>query len=196
MIYTNLEAVEANLHGVFESSRLVSTDTGRIHDALIMDGTGKNAKPIACDNGVAIKVGEFTGNGLQERYATIAAIGDRISVTGAPALVKEAFTKAQAQPYNYFNRAGVPAKAYSVDEEDEDIFAVASYQFTNEDSKGQPDMTVIKEGAYVVVDGTGKWTAQAEKPGATYGFIGKVHSLAVGNFYTMVRILTVQNKQL
>lgn len=196
MIYTNLEANARELHGMFESSRLESTDVGRIHDVLVKDGTGENAKDIDVDNGVPVKVGEFTGDGLQERYATIAGVKDKISVIGSPALVKTAFTREQGEPYNFYNRAGVDAKAYSVKEEYEDIFAVASYQFTNTNSEGQPDMEVIKEGAYVVTDGQGKWTAQADAPTATsYGFIGKVHSLAIGNFYTMVRIVTVQNKQ-
>ena len=196
MVYTNLEASNAGLHGMFESSRLESTDVGRIHDVLVRDESGNDPVEINVDNGVPVKVGEFTGNGLQERYATIAGVKDQIAVIGSPALIKDAFTTAQGQPYNFFNKAGFDAKAYSVKAEYEDIFAVANYQFTNVNAAGQPDMTVIKKGAYVVTDGNGKWTAQAAAPtAANYGFIGKVHSVAVGNFYTMVRIACIQNTQ-
>lgn len=195
MIYTNLEASNAGLHGIFESSRLESTDVGRIHDVLVRDESGDDPVNIDVDNGVPVKVGEFTGDGLQERYATIAAVGDEIAVIGSVPLVKDAFTKAQAQPYNFYNKAGQLAKAYSVKGLYEDIFAVANYQFTNTNAAGDPDMTVIKKGAYVVTDGNGKWTAQAAAPSAqTYGFIGKVHSIAVGNFSTVVRIVCVKNE--
>ena len=195
MIYTNLEASNAGLHGIFESSRLESTDVGRIHDVLVRDESGDSPVEIAVDNGVPVKVGKFTGDGLQERYATIAGVKDAIAVIGSVPLVKDAFTKAQAQPYNFYNKAGQLAKAYSVKGLYEDIFAVANYQFTNTNAAGNPDMTVIKKDAYVVTDGNGKWTAQAAAPNAAnYGFIGKVHSIAVGNFSTVVRIVCVKNE--
>lgn len=180
MIYTTFEAVELGKHGMFESSRLKATDIGHLYDALVK----ADDKEIPVDNGVAIKIGNFTGNGLQEVEATIAGVNDKIAVVGSPAIVKDAFTTAQAQPYNFYNKAGVDAKAYEVVEGD--IFAVASYQFTNE--------AEIAFGKYVQVDGTGKWTIVDEIPET--GFVGKVHSVAVGTFYTMVRIECVQNEQI
>lgn len=188
MVYTNLSASSQGKHGMFESSLLLATDVGNLFDARVQDDSGTD---IDVDNGVAIAIGDYTGDGLQEVKATIAKTTDAIAVVGMPANVKTAMTTAQAQPYNYYVPAGTLAKAYKIVEPDvhKDIFAVALYQFTNSDT------TEVKVGAYVVVDGTGKWTAQAAKPNeATVGFIGKVHSLAVGTYYTMVRIEVLQNK--
>ena len=89
MIYTNLKAKERKLHGIFESSLLLATDVGDLYDALVRD---EYDKEIDVDNGVAIAVGDYTGNGLQERYAKIAGVKDKIAVTGAPANVKTALT--------------------------------------------------------------------------------------------------------
>lgn len=190
MIFTNLEANEKNLHGMFESSRLMATDVGDIYDVLVRGG---NEKAIDVDNGVAIKVGDFTGNGLQERYATIAKVGEKIAVVGSPAEVKTAMTKAQEQPYNFYNKAGNDAKAYQIQDKGihSDIFAVAEYQFTDE-SKDK-----IKVGNLVVVDGNGAWVADEktnlETLKTTNGFIGKIHSFSIANYYRMVRIEVVQN---
>lgn len=176
-IFTTLVAQEANKHGVFESSRMKATDIGHIYDALVRDGSDA---AIAVDNGVAIAIGEFTGNGLQEVYATIAKKTDKIAVTGTPALVKDAFTSAQADAYNFFNKKGALVKAYEVVEGD--IFAVADYQFT---------AGTVKAGATVVVDESGAWKIVADASG--YTFVGKVHSIAAGDNATMVRIQCVQN---
>ena len=181
-IFTNLTATEAKLHGIFESSRIKASQTGHIYDALVKNSEGKE---IEVDNGVLIKIGDFTGNGLQEVAATIAKVTDKVAITGAPALVKDAFTKQQSQEYNYVNIAGNPVKSYELVEED--IFGVASYQFTNEEE--------VKVNAYVVPDGNGAYTVQTEAPDASaYGFIGKVHSISVGTFYTIVRVQVLQNK--
>ena len=194
MIYTNLKSREKQLHGLFESSNLMATDVGNLYDALVRDVNGKE---ISCDNGVALKIGEYTGNGLQERYATIAGLKDKIAVTGAPANVKTALTKEQSQPYNFTNPAGKPAKAYQIQDVDvhTDIFGIASYQFTDASAEN------VKVGALVTVDGKGAWVAQADGVTAntlstTNGFIGKIHSISVGTYYTIVRIQVVQNKQI
>ena len=92
-IYTNLKEVKANVHGMFESSRLKATVVGHLYDAIVRD---ENDEEIAVDNGVGIKMGEFTGDGLQTKFATVAAAGDKIAVTGSPAVVKDAFTRLQA----------------------------------------------------------------------------------------------------
>lgn len=196
MAYVSTKAGNAGMHGIFESSRLESTDVGRIHDVLVRDESGNDPVAIAVDNGVPVKVGEFTGDGLQERYATIAGVKDEIAVIGSVPLIKDAFTRAQNEPFNFYNKAGVDAKAYSVKGLYEDIFAVADYQFTNTTNDGSPNMTLITEGNYVVTDGQGGWTAQASAPTASnYGFIGKIHSIARGGLYNVVRIVCVQNEQ-
>lgn len=184
MVYTNLQAVKANLHGMFESSRMRATEVGHLYDALVKDEDGNE---IEIDNGVAVRIGDFTGNGLQEVNATVAKVTDKIAVTGAPANIKDAFTTQQKQAYNYVNIAGNPVKTYEVVEED--IFAVASYQFTDASTAN------VKVGSYVVLDGNGSYVAQTTEPDATtHGFVGKIHSITTGTFYTMVRILVLQNK--
>lgn len=193
MIYTNLEARERKLHGIFESSHLLATDVGDIYDALVRDG---NSNPIEVDNGVAVKMGEFTGNGLQERYATIATAKDKIAVVGAPANVKSAITTEEAQIYNYTNPAGKPAKTYAIQEPDKhsDIFGIAEYQFTTESAKK------VKQGNLVTVDGKGAWVAseasELETLKTTNGFIGKIHSISYGTFYNIVRVSVIQNKDI
>ncbi len=182
MIYTNLKENEVKLHGLFESSNLKSTDVGNIYDVLVQNEGGTN---IDVDNGVAVHVGDYTGNGLQERKGTIATNKQKIAVVGAPANVKDAFTNAQAQPYNFYIPAGKPAKAYEIVEED--IFGVASYQFTKESAE------YLKKDAYVVVDGNGMWVAQQDEPVGN-GFVGKIHSISTGTYFTIVRIFTIQNK--
>lgn len=180
-IYTNMEAVASGKHGMFESSRIKASITGHLYD-LVFD------KDI--DNGVMVAVGDYTGNGLQERKGTVAKITDKVAITGAPALIKDSFTTQQAQPYNYYNKAGVPVKSYELVEED--IFAIADYQFT-EGSK-----SLVKVGACVVVDGNGAYVASdagdLTTKGSTNGFVGKIHSIATGTYYTMVRVEVVQNK--
>lgn len=193
MIYTNLKARQDGLRGLFESSNLLSTDVGHNFSCLVRD---ENENEIEVDNGVALAVGEFTGNGLEERYATIATTTDKIAVTGAPAEVKSALTKEQEQAYNYTNPAGKPVKTYQIQDADvhTDIFAVASYQFTDATAD------LVKVGNLVVVDGKGAWEAHEATELATLkgknGFVGKIHSLAVGTYYTMVRIQVVQNKDI
>lgn len=193
MIYTNLKAKEQGLHGIWESSNLLSTDVGNIYDCIVRD---ESEKEIEVDNGVALAVGDYTGNGLEERYATIAKITDKIAVTGAPAEVKSALTKEQEQAYNYTNPAGKPVKTYQIQDADvhTDIFGVASYQFTDDTA------SKVKVGSLVTVDGKGAWEAHdagdLETLKATNGFIGRIHSLSVGTYYTMVRIQVLQNKDI
>ena len=192
MIYTNLKAKENAMHGMFESSLMSATDIGRIFDVIVRD---ESQKPIEIDNGVPVKIGDYTGNGLQERYATIAKATDAIAVIGSPAEVKTALTTEQGQAYHFVNAAGKPAKAYQVNDPDvyEDIFAVASYQFTDESAEN------VKVGRLVVTDGKGMYVAQADETQvstltSTNGFIGRIHSVSAGTYYTMIRIQVLQNK--
>lgn len=193
MVYTNLASREKNMHGLFESSALLATDVGNVYDAFVRD---ENEKSIAVDNGVALKIGDYSGNGLEERYATIAKITDKIAVTGAPAEVKTALTTEQGQAYNYTNPAGKPVKTYQIADPSvhTDIFGIASYQFTDDSAEK------VKVGNLVTVDGKGAWIASEATElttlQGTNGFIGKIHSLSVGTYYTIVRIQVLQNKDI
>lgn len=193
MVYTNLASREKNMHGLFESSALLATDVGNVYDAFVRD---ESEKPIAVDNGVALKIGDYSGNGLEERYATIAKITDKIAVTGAPAEVKTALTTEQGQAYNYTNPAGKPVKTYQIADPSvhTDIFGIASYQFTDDSAEK------VKVGNLVTVDGKGAWIASKATElttlQGTNGFIGKIHSLSVGTYYTIVRIQVLQNKDI
>lgn len=199
MAYVNSDA--NGRHGIFESSRLKATDVGRLYDALVRAEVSNEMVPIEVDNGVPIKIGEFTGNGLQEVYATIAGVGDKIAVIGTPAVVKDARVASDEIPSKFTNKAGRLSKAYEVLNDSYEIFAVADYQFTDA-SKAN-----IKVGNYVTIDGNGMYVAVAStasapkfagENGATNGFIGKVHSIAYDNIglTTIVRIQCIQNVQI
>lgn len=199
MAYTNSDA--NGRHGIFESSRLKATDVGRIYDALVRAEVSNQMVPIEVDNGVPISIKEFTGNGLQEVYATIAGVGDKIAVIGTPAVVKDARVASDEIPSKFTNKAGHISKAYEVLDDDYEIFAVADYQFTDA-SKAN-----IAVGRYVTIDGNGMYVAVAANAsapkfagenGATNGFIGKVHSIAYDNlaYTTIVRIQCLQNVQI
>ena len=199
MAYVNSDA--NGRHGIFESSRLKATDVGRLYDALVQAEVSNEMVDIEVDNGVAIKIGDFTGNGLQEVYATVAGVGDKIAVVGTPAVVKDARVASDEIPSKFTNKAGRLAKAYEVLNDSHEIFAVADYQFTDA-SKAN-----IEVGNYVTWDGTGMWVAVAStasapkmagENGATNGFIGKVHSIAYDNIglTTIVRIQCIQNVQI
>lgn len=193
MVYTNLASREKNMHGLFESSALLATDVGNIYDVVVRD---ESDKEISIDNGVAVAVLDYTGNGLEERYGRVAKITDKIAVTGAPAEVKTAFTTEQGQAYNYTNPAGKPVKTYQIADPSvhTDIFGIASYQFTDDSAEK------VKVGNLVTVDGKGAWIASEASEFATLqgtnGFVGKVHSLSVGTYYTIVRIQVLQNKDI
>lgn len=195
-IFGNLTELATGQHGIFESSLLKSTLAGHLWDCLVVTESGSGASitrtPINVDNGTAVKVGAFThnNNGLQERYATIAGVKDKIGVIGTPALIKDARTQVEATEGYFFNKAGDDSKVYEVvgDEYDGDIFGVSLNMFTT-----ASQANVVKD-AYVVLDGNGKYVAQAAKPTmANFGFVGQVHSIYTNNTYTLVRIYVLQN---
>ena len=195
MIYTNLSSREKNVHGMFESSALLATDVGNLYDVIVRDEDASN-KEIEVDNGVALAVLGYTGNGLEERYGRIAKVTDKIAVTGAPANVKTALTTEQGQAYNFTNPAGKPVKTYQIADPSvhTDIFGIASYQFTDDTA------VKVKVGNLVTVDCKGAWVAseatELETLKGTNGFVGKIHSLSVGTYYTIVRIQVLQNKDI
>lgn len=195
-IFGNLTELATGQHGIFESSLLKSTLAGHLWDCLVVTESGSGANitrtPINVDNATAVKVGAFThnNNGLQERYATIAGVKDKIGVVGTPALIKDARTQVEATEGYFFNKAGEDSKVYEVvgDEYDGDVFGVSLNMFTT-----ASQANVVKD-AYVVLDGNGKYVAQAAKPTmANFGFVGQVHSIYTNNTYTLVRIYVLQN---
>ncbi len=198
MAYVNSDA--NGRHGVAQTSRLKATDVGRLYDALVRAEVNNVMTPIEVDNGGPISIKEFTGNGLQEVYATIAGVGDKIAFVATPAVVKDARVASDEVPSKFTNKAGRLCKAYEVLDDDYEIFAVADYQFTDA-SKAN-----IAVGRYVTIDGNGMYVAVAanasapkfaDENGATNGFIGKIHSIAYDNlaYTTIVRIQCLQNKQ-
>ena len=197
-IYSNLNELAMGTHGIFEASLLKATISGHLWDCLVVsETTGTNNEvvrtPIACDNGVCVKVGGFTGNnnGLQERFATIAGVRDKIGVTGSVVNIKDARTALEeTEPY-FSVRAGEDSKVYEVigDEFDGDIFGVGLHQFTT------ATQTLAKtRGNYVVLDGNGKYVALDSQPTmSNYGFVAKIHSTWTNGYYTIVRLYVIQN---
>ena len=187
--FAGYEEVANTEHIVFESSLLKSTISGHLWDARIQGTVSGETVDINCDNGVAVKMGGFTHDGLQERTATVAGVKDKVGIVGSVALIKDAYNQAQAAETNFYNKAGQLAKVYEVqgDEFDPDIFGVSRMAFTSADS-------TIVVGNYVVLDGNGGYVAQTAKPTmSNFGFVGQIHSIKVGTFYTLVRIAVLQN---
>lgn len=190
-IFTNLAAVPQTVHGIWRSSKVKSTIAGHIHSARVQETQSGQLVDIDVDNGVAISIKGFTGDGLEERLATIAAVTDKICVTANVPTVKTAMTKAQADETNFYTKAGQLVRSYEIygDPTDGDIFGVGLHQFSNATAS---DVAV---GAYVKVDGNGGWTAVAAKPDAeATGFIGQIHSIQKGLYYSVVNIFAIQNK--
>ena len=179
-------------HCVAESSNLKSSIVGNIYDLIVRDGSDD---PIAVDNGCAVKVGEYTGDGLQTRYATVADDDEKIALVLTPAVIKDAFTKQQEQAFNFYNKAGAVVKAYEVVEED--IFGVSKEFITPITPSGSTTPTPIAVGDFVTWDpDTLKYKVVASDPSATAGFVAKVHSIQVGTFYDLVRLFVIQNKDI
>ena len=177
-------------HGVFESSLLKATISGHIWDARVQATVDNKVVDVDVDNGVAVKMGGFTGDGYQERTATIATAKDKIGVIGSVPLVKDGYNLATGSEEKFYNKAGQLSKVYEVvgDAFDPDIFGVTSYLFSS-------NANLLKVNNYVTVDGNGGYVAVANKPAAnTNGFIGQIHSIYTNNFFTIVRIAVLQNK--
>lgn len=181
-IYGNMTWNAGAEHCVAESSNLKATIVGNMYDLIVRDDS---EKAIAIDNGMAVVVGDFTGDGLQTRYAKVAADTDKIALVLSVPTVKDGYSKTSEQPYNFYNKAGAVVRAYEVVEED--IFGV-SKNFVEGD---------VAVGAYVVWDSAAmKYKVSASNPAATNGFVAKVHSVQAGTFYDLVRLFVVQNKDM
>lgn len=177
---TDLNWNSDDRHCVCELSNLKSSIVGNIYDVIVRDDSDE---AIAVDNGAAIVVGEYTGEGLQTRYAKIAAAEDKIAIVTQPALIKDSYSRQTEQPYNYYNKAGAVIRAHEVVAED--IFGVSAEFVTGD----------VKVGAYVVWDPSAKkYAVSASDPSATNGFVAKVHSIQVGTFYNLVRLFVIKNE--
>ena len=197
-IYGNLNQLPLGTHGIAESSLLKATISGHLWDTLVcsVDTSGATPvyTPIDVDNGTAVTVLGFTNddNGLQERYGKIAGVKDKIGFVCTPALVKDARTALEETDPYFYNKAGNDSKVYEVvgDQYDGDIFGVSLDLFT------AASQTLAKtRGNYVILDGAGKYVAQAAKPTmANYGFVGQVHSVYTNDYYTLIRIYVIQNE--
>lgn len=179
-IYGNMTWANGVEHMVCESSKMKATIVGNLYDVIVRDDADE---AIAVDNGTLIWVGDYTGEGLQTRYAKVAADTDKVALVLSVPTVKDGTTKGSEAPTNFYNKAGAVARAYEVVEED--IFGV-SKNFIDGD---------VAVGAYVVWDSASKkYKVSATDPSATSGFVAKVHSIQVGSFYDLVRLFVIQNK--
>ena len=171
-IYTTMNKVPVTEHCVFESSNLKSTIVGNIYDGVCEEDV---------DNGQALKLGAYTGEGLQLRTVTKAGVKDQVVIAGTVPLIKSATTTLENNFNNFYNKAGNPIRCYEVVKDD--IFAISKKFITGE----------VAVGKYVCVESDGTYKIYDSDPTATNGFVGLVHSIVTGTFYDMVRILVVQN---
>lgn len=171
-IYTTMNKVPVTEHCVFESSNLKATIVGNIYDGVCEEDV---------DNGQALVLKNYTGEGLQLREVTKAGVKDQVVIAGTVPVIKDAMTTLQANFNNFYNKAGNPIRCYEVVKDD--IFAISKNFITGE----------VAVGKYVCVEADGTYKIYDSDPTATNGFVGLVHSIATGTFYDMVRILVVQN---
>ena len=171
-IYTTMNKVPVTEHCVFESSNLKATIVGNIYDGVCEEDV---------DNGQALVLKNYTGEGLQLREVTKAGVKDQVVIAGTVPVIKDAMTTLQANFNNFYNKAGNPIRCYEVVKDD--IFAISKKFITGD----------VKVGKYVCVEADGTYKIYDSDPTATNGFVGLVHSIATGTFYDMVRILVVQN---
>ena len=171
-IYTTMNKVPVTEHCVFESSNLKATIVGNIYDGVCEEDV---------DNGQALVLKNYTGEGLQLREVIKAGVKDQVVIAGTVPVIKDAMTTLQANFNNFYNKAGNPIRCYEVVKDD--IFAISKNFITGE----------VAVGKYVCVEADGTYKIYDSDPTATNGFVGLVHSIATGTFYDMVRILVVQN---
>ena len=138
-------------------------------------------------NGANVKVGAFTGNGLQERTAVTAGVKDQIVFVCSPALISDTSTSERAQEYNFINKKGIDFKAYEIDVDD--VIAISEYSIAAINSTTDK----VVKGNYVVSDGARGWTEVATASAASYGYIGQIIGFQTQSFQTIVLINTVQN---
>lgn len=179
-IYSNLIEKKPTKHIVVGTSKIKATNTGHIYDLVF------NAD---VDNGVLAKVGEYTGNGFQERNATVAGAKDKVVLIASVPLIYDQHTTEVQAEYNFYNTKGSVTRGYELVEDD--VFAVSDYAFT---TKVGEDLAV---GNYVVCDGTGKYKEVAKASGSTLattnGFVGQIIGFQKYQYDKMALISVVQN---
>ena len=67
-IYTNLKAIEKKLHGMFESSNLLSTDVGNLYDVIVRDGSNINDIRDIYNKKVAVQLGSVADQYFSDKY--------------------------------------------------------------------------------------------------------------------------------
>lgn len=173
-IYGTFNQVESTKHTVFESSNMKATLIGNIYDGVCESDV---------DNGTPLVLGNYTGEGLQLRTVTkVTDPKSKVVIAGSVPLIKDSFTREQAEPYHFYNKAGSVIRCYEIYLDD--IFGVSKEAITGE----------VAVGKYVKINASGKYEISDSDPSATSGFTGRIHSIQVGTFYDLVRIQVLQNE--
>lgn len=178
-IYGNQTWTEQKKYMVARSSKLKATDTGHIYD-LVFDK--------AIEQGMAVRVGDYIGDGLQLRKGTLAKKNEAIAFVCDVPLIYEAYTTSDQFEFNYINKKAKPTKSYEIVRDD--IFGVSDYGFSTivDSNKG------VQLNSYVVVDESGKYKELAAKPSETeYGFIGQVMGFEKYQYDTVVLVTVLKN---
>lgn len=173
-IYGTLNQVQSEKHYVFESSNMKATLIGNIYDGVCDE---------SIDNTTPLVLGDYTGDGLQLRKVSkVTDPKSKIVVAASVPLIKDAFTREQAEFYHFYNKAGDVIRCYEIYVDD--IFGVSKEAITGE----------VAVGKYVKINASGGYEISASDPSAESGFVGRVHSIQVGTFYDLVRIQVLQNE--
>lgn len=166
---------------VARSTKIKATDCGHLYD--LVDAAAD------VEQGCNIKVGDYTGNGLQERKAETPAEGDAIAFVCSVPLIYESYRTSDQFEWKFVNVKGKDFRAYEIVKDD--IFGVSDYGFTTilDAQKG------VEVGNYVVVDGNRKWKEVKTAPDTKqYGFIGKVIGYEKYQYDTIVLIHVIKNE--
>lgn len=180
-IYSNLIEKTPTKHIVVGTSKIKATNTGHLFDLVFESDV---------DNGVLAKAGEYTGNGYQERKATLAGAKDEVVlIASVPLIYDQHTTEAQAE-YNFYNKKGTITRGYELVKDD--VFAVSDYAFTTKVGDSG-----VEFGNYVICDGTGKYKEVAKASGSTLtttnGFVGQIIGFEKYQYDKLVLIAVVQN---
>lgn len=173
-IYGTLNQVQSDKHHVFESSNMKATISGNIWDGVCDEDV---------DNTTPLVLGGYTGEGLQLREVSkVTDPKSKIIVAASVPLIKDAFTREQAEFYHFYNKAGDPIRCYEVYVDD--IFGVSKEAITGD----------VAVGKYVKINASGGYEISESDPSATSGFTAVIHSIQVGTFYDLVRLHVIQNE--
>lgn len=173
-IYGTLNQVQSDKHYVWESSNMKATLVGNIYDGVCEEDV---------DNTTPLVLGGYTGDGLQLREVSkVTDPKSKIVVAASVPLIKDAFTREQAEPYHFYNKAGDVIRCYEIYVDD--IFGVSKEAITGE----------VAVGKYVKINASGGYEISDSDPSATSGFTAVVHSIQVGTFYDLVRLHVIQNE--